>query len=448
MKRIFKNFIYLFVISILFLSRVDAATLKIGSDSAPANAPSREVTIEISGDDLANYTKVEFGLSISGTSYADINSVASKNGVIDSFNQSGNTYSFAKSSGLSAATIGTISYKTYPELSQNFQITPVEAKFCRSDGACDNATVESGNITYQAPKSSAATLTALSVSQGALTPEFNPSVLEYDVVVSDKINSLKLSATASAGATKMGTGTKTLVMGKNTFQIVVTAEDGTTTQTYTVNVNRGEINEPSAYLKSLTVNNIGVVLSPEFDQKLNKYSVDVTSDITELDFKYETEDKDATVDIEGNKDFVIGENKVVIKVTSSNETDTQEYEITVNVSEEEVVEENKEEKTEKKKLSIWVIILIILIIIGLIGGTAFLLFKKKSKGNKPKKDKKNKDEDDENDEAEESVTGLLKAELYDNDETSTYNSDEFKEVFELNNEDLERTKEFNVQDFK
>jgi len=198
----------------------------------------------------------------------------------------------------------------------------------------------------------------------------------------------------------------------------------------------------------LTVNNIGVVLSPEFDQKLNKYSVDVTSDITELDFKYETEDKDATVDIEGNKDFVIGENKVVIKVTSSNETDTQEYEITVNVSEEEVVEENKEEKTEKKKLSIWVIILIILIIIGLIGGTAFLLFKKKSKGNKPKKDKKNKDEDDENDEAEESVTGLLKAELYDNDETSTYNSDEFKEVFELNNEDLERTKEFNVQDFK
>lgn len=84
-----------------------------------------------------------------------------------------------------------------------------------------------------------ALLSALKVNKGILKPEFKQDVFNYTVSVSNGIKEIVLEAVAAdAKATVVGTGTKALKVGTNTFEIVVTAEDGTTVQTYTVNVTR------------------------------------------------------------------------------------------------------------------------------------------------------------------------------------------------------------------
>ena len=89
--------------------------------------------------------------------------------------------------------------------------------------------------------SSDATLSALTVSEGTLTPTFSASVTDYTVTVANSISSITINATANDGnATLSGnTGTQNLNIGENEFNILVTAEDQTTTETYKIIVTRG-----------------------------------------------------------------------------------------------------------------------------------------------------------------------------------------------------------------
>jgi hypothetical protein len=96
--------------------------------------------------------------------------------------------------------------------------------------------------TYAQSSSSAstdATLSNLTVNPGTLTPSFNANTTNYTVNVANNVSSITITGTANhSGATVSGNGNKTLAVGSNPFAIVVTAEDGTTTKTYNVTVNR------------------------------------------------------------------------------------------------------------------------------------------------------------------------------------------------------------------
>ena len=84
-----------------------------------------------------------------------------------------------------------------------------------------------------------ATLSALTVTPGTLVPTFDPAVTSYTVSVASNVESISIQATANdVGASVSGTGTKTLVVGPNSFDIKVTAEDDTTEKTYNVTVTR------------------------------------------------------------------------------------------------------------------------------------------------------------------------------------------------------------------
>jgi len=84
-----------------------------------------------------------------------------------------------------------------------------------------------------------ASLSALSVSAGNLSPEFSAEILNYEVTVPNEVNSIILSATTTdETASVAGTGTKSLTVGENSFDIVVTADDGETTATYTIIVDK------------------------------------------------------------------------------------------------------------------------------------------------------------------------------------------------------------------
>lgn len=83
----------------------------------------------------------------------------------------------------------------------------------------------------------------------------------------NNVSSITIAATNNHNAaTVSGAGVKSLSVGLNTFEVVVTAEDGTQ-KTYTVAVNRaGKDASNDATLSNLTVST--GVLSPEFSSTL------------------------------------------------------------------------------------------------------------------------------------------------------------------------------------
>jgi hypothetical protein len=85
-----------------------------------------------------------------------------------------------------------------------------------------------------------ATLSNLAISEGELTPEFSSTNYNYEASVEFDLLIVTITATVSdENATVTGdTGEKSLDVGENTFIITVTAEDGETTQDYTIVITR------------------------------------------------------------------------------------------------------------------------------------------------------------------------------------------------------------------
>lgn len=90
------------------------------------------------------------------------------------------------------------------------------------------------------PKSSIATLSNLSVTAYALDKTFSSDVTTYTVVVDKNAKTVNVNATLTDSKATLAfnpdPATSELLPGLNTFVATVTAEDGTTTKAYTLNV--------------------------------------------------------------------------------------------------------------------------------------------------------------------------------------------------------------------
>ncbi len=104
-------------------------------------------------------------------------------------------------------------------------------------------------ITRAAPVSSNANLSNLFISSGLLTPTFTANVTAYAASVTNCVSSITVTpiaedATASikVNGVVVVNGSSSaaipLAVGSNTITVVVTAQDGTTTKSYTINVTR------------------------------------------------------------------------------------------------------------------------------------------------------------------------------------------------------------------
>jgi len=356
--------ILLLIVLMNICLNVSAAGVKVGNDSCQAGETNKKVSVELEGADLANYTGIEFTLSVEGSAYASLE--FSYNASM-SFKLNGSVYSITNNSGLQAGNIGNVIYSTTPNLNSNFMIVPKNVTLIKSDGSKTNGTSVGGTITFLQKKSNDASLTSLSIDKGVLSPAFSPTILNYNLKIDPTIDSLTINADTAAGATKTGTGLQRVNENVKAFNVVVTAEDGVTSKTYVINLLRGDEGEAVTLLKSLKINTIGCKLSPKFDSKKTKYSVSVDEDVDELDFDYETIDPTSIVKIKGNKNFGKGKNKVKIIVSNSDETKSTTYEIIVNKKFKKVVKKSNSEKKSHKKLFIILgIIFFVLLVIFLV----------------------------------------------------------------------------------
>ena len=208
-------------------------------------------------------------------------------------------------------------------------------------GATKSYTV---TITRALP-SSDADLSALSLSSGTLAPAFAAGTTSYTASVSNATTSLTVTPTvadATASVTVNGVATTSgnasgaiaLAVGANTLTTVVTAQDGTTTKTYTVMVTRAGSGD--ANLSALALS--GGSISPAFAPSTTGYTMSIAAATASITVTPTVNEPNAAVTVNGvavasgNASGAIamntGANTVTVVVTAQNGT-TKTYTVTV-----------------------------------------------------------------------------------------------------------------------
>lgn len=168
------------------------------------------------------------------------------------------------------------------------------------------------------------TLKSLYVSGTNLRYEENKNV--YEATVSKSVESVLINARPNdPNATVIGTGTKELNIGKNTFSISVASSAGRISN-YTIIINRStekfQTFEKSSKLRTIKVNNL--VLDISDDKKSWLYGIGKDYDSLTIDTI--TESSTALVEIEGNENLKSGLNVITIKVIEPNESEDEDAE--------------------------------------------------------------------------------------------------------------------------
>ena len=212
--------------------------------------------------------------------------------------------------------------------------------------AQDLATHANYRVTVNRAPSSDATLSALGLSSGVLTPGFQPGVLNYTADVTNATDTITVTPTATdPNATIMvngnhvdsGTASQAfpLAVGENTISIEVTAADTTTSTTYVLKVTRAPSSD--AALANLTVST--GLLDQKFKPTLLKYTESVIHTVDTITVTPTADDPAATITVNGTAvasgtasqaiPLVVGDTLISILVTAPDGVTKTTYTITV-----------------------------------------------------------------------------------------------------------------------
>ena len=211
--------------------------------------------------------------------------------------------------------------------------------------AQDGETTQSYSVTVTRAGSGDAGLSALSLSGVALSPAFAPGTTTYTASVGYAVAETTVTATlADAGAAyevKLNgvsdqDGIVPLAVGVgNVIAVVVTAQDGETTQMYTVTVTR--VGSADASLSALSLS--GVTLMPDFASGTTTYTASVGHAVAETTVTATASDANASVEVtpedadDGTSGdrvaLAVGETTISVEVTAEDGEETQTYTVTV-----------------------------------------------------------------------------------------------------------------------
>ncbi len=192
-----------------------------------------------------------------------------------------------------------------------------------------------------------ANLTGLAISSGTLSPTFASSTTAYTNSVAYSVSSVTVTPTKNqAGATIKVDGTSVtsgspsnpiaLNVGDNIITILVTAQDTTTTKTYTITVTRG-VASTDANLSNLTISS--GTLSPTFASGTTSYTASVDYNTNSLTITPSQNQANATIKVNGTTvvsgsasgtiPLNVGSNTITVLVTAQDTTTTKTYTITI-----------------------------------------------------------------------------------------------------------------------
>ena len=334
-----------------------------GTIDIPLTVGANAITIMVKAQDSI-ITKT-YSLIVTRQSNAGLSNLTLSKGTLSPiFDASTNAYT-------AVVSIGDASITVTPSLSDTASTVKVNGAVVLSGAASAPVTLNGGNtiipvevtaadginkntytITVSRPVSADASLTGLTTNAGSLNPVFNQAVNNYTLNVPYAVNAIKIGAsTNDANATVTANGTVvthgalssvlSLNEGSNTISVVTTAQDGTTTSTYTITVNR------SAAGLSTNVSLSALVLSPASALTIIKgnstinYQTSVSAAITNITVKATTSDPSAVIRVEGNAVAsgvasapiplnATGPTTIHISITAQDGTTIRTYSIVVN----------------------------------------------------------------------------------------------------------------------
>lgn len=195
-------------------------------------------------------------------------------------------------------------------------------------------------------------LTATNVTEDGLDPIFKPTVTQYTGTMAEGQNAIIVTPTAKdpnatirvdGEVVASGTASQPIdILEEHQYVIIeVTAQDGETTMTYSIDVFNQNLVEKSsnADLKSLTFST--GLLTPKFQPAVVEYELAVKEDVYSINIIPEPDDPMAEMkvlsgsrelgDFHGNFAMALkdGQNDIKIQVTSPDKTVTKEYNIKV-----------------------------------------------------------------------------------------------------------------------
>jgi len=170
----------------------------------------------------------------------------------------------------------------------------------------DGVTTLTYTITVTRAASADDSLSALTISNGALSPVFSSGTNSYSVSVFNTVTAMTVTpstndpnatVTVDGVAVLSGSASQSLplVVGANTITIAVTAQDGVTTQPYTLVVTRPK--SPNDNLSALKPGT--GVISPTFSSATTSYTETVANTVTSITITPTTAASSATVKVNG-----------------------------------------------------------------------------------------------------------------------------------------------------
>jgi alpha-tubulin suppressor-like RCC1 family protein len=212
--------------------------------------------------------------------------------------------------------------------------------------AQDGTTTSTYTVTVTRAPSVVSTLSGLVLSSGTLSPGFATGTNTYSASVPNTASSITVTPTATdaTAAIKVnGTtvvsgaagGSISLAVGPNVITTVVTAQDGTTSSTYTVTVTRAT----SAIATLSGVSLSTGALSPAFVAATTSYTASVPLSTTSITVIPTATDATATIKVNGTTvasgaasgslTLAVGANTITTVVTAQNKITSKTYRITV-----------------------------------------------------------------------------------------------------------------------
>ncbi|OOQ59962.1 cadherin-like beta sandwich domain-containing protein [Mucilaginibacter pedocola] len=194
-----------------------------------------------------------------------------------------------------------------------------------------------------------ASLAALTVDQGALSPAFSGAVTSYNVPVASTVSTVQIHPTVSDANAKISVGDSVytsatpvinypVVTGTNTIVVRVTADDGTTIKNYTLNIKRAAspiANLSQLYLVSPSVAKTNSATGPgDYN-----YTASVTASTHTIRVVAAATDAGATIKVNGvittsgatSAPIVLGADStfITVQVTAANNFTVKSYVIKV-----------------------------------------------------------------------------------------------------------------------
>ena len=171
-------------------------------------------------------------------------------------------------------------------------------------------------------------LKELNVEGVEIEPGFSSDITSYEAEVSYDKDKVVINATcAGEGCNVSNTGEKSLQVGENRFEIVVTSQDGSKKK-YNLFINRKEASSDTT-LSSLKIKDSnGDNVSFGFKSDKRSYNINVDYDILFVTFETKCSGDNCKVDDIETQKLEVGDNSIKIKVTAEDGT-TGEYKINI-----------------------------------------------------------------------------------------------------------------------